>query len=89
MGDIGLWVNTSYPPTEVCLWFLVFGHLRIEGKEMWTWRSLGSTCSLQAQDHLSHIETLDIMPLSLPDRILKITKVKEGMVSKRSLVVKH
>ena len=44
------------PPTEACLWFSVFGHVRIGGKEMWTWRSLGPACSLQAQDQPSHIE---------------------------------
>ena len=37
---------------------LIFGHVRIEGKEMWTWRSLGPACSLQAQDQPFHIEKL-------------------------------
>ena len=32
---------------------------------MWTWRSLGPACSLQAQDQPSHKELLSVKPFSL------------------------
>lgn len=40
---VGLWANTNYPPTKACLWYPVFGHVRIGGKEMWIWESSGAS----------------------------------------------
>ena len=56
---------------------------------MWTWRSLGPACSLHAQDQPSHIEALDVMPLSLLSRVSEIEKGRERDVSKRSWAVRH
>ena len=49
-------IKNNNPPMKACLWFPVFGHIRIGGKEMWTWKNLGPAYSLQAQNQPSHIE---------------------------------
>ena len=54
-GSKGTWLSMHDPPTKACLWFPVFRHVRIGGKQMWTWGSLGPAFFLQAQDQPSHI----------------------------------
>ena len=62
-------LNLHDPPTKVCLWFPVLGHVRLGGKEMWIWRSLWPASSLQAQDQPSNVEKPLISPSSLNESL--------------------
>lgn len=56
---------------------------------MWSWRSLGPACSLQAQDEPSNKEASSVMHLSVPVEFQKLLRAKEGVVSKRSFIIRH